>query len=110
MLRLITTFVGMIIVCVIGIYSINILCVSLPFFNKKTTTLDNFEQRLDYAKLTMSAAIQTKCGKTASEALINTPEAMAAIQHIYNEEIIKAEVVKYVKSVVSRIPCRASVQ
>lgn len=74
--------------------------------DNKTPTSSNFEQRLAYAKLVTSAAIEVKCGIPPSERLMSSREVMSIIQSIYSVQIAKSEIVNYLKNVVKDIPCK----
>ncbi|MBU3596725.1 hypothetical protein ICN10_09975 [Polynucleobacter sp. 86C-FISCH] len=97
-------WIGSVAIGVIAIYGVNTLFAD-GFRKKETAAVDNYEQRLGYAKLIVSAAIQARCGKPPSEKLLNSPEVMNAIQRLYNEEIMKSSVVQYSKSVAKKVSC-----
>lgn len=85
--------------------SLNSLTSIFSSNGKKTASIDNLEQRLAYAKLVTSAAIEVKCGVPPSERLLSSREVMSAIQLIYNEEVRESETVNYLKNITKDISC-----
>lgn len=102
--KVLKLWIGSVALGVAAIYGVNTLFTD-GFRTKEIAAVDNFEQRLGYAKLIVSAAIQARCGKPPSEKLLNSPEVMNAIQRLYNEEIMKSSVVQYSKSVAKKVSC-----
>lgn len=91
--------------CAIVFMTLNSLTSIFSSNGKKTASVDNLEQKLAYAKLVTSAAIEVKCGIPPSEKLLSSQEAMNAIQSVFNEEIHKAEIVNYLKNITKDISC-----
>lgn len=103
-LKCLALVIGTAIFSIVAIYVTNAIALE-EFFSKRTTAFDSFEQRLDYATLTISAAIQVKCGKPPSKQIMGTPEVISAIQHIYNDEVLKSDIVNYAKRAAQKISC-----